>query len=294
LRNLPLPGRHLVRSQLETGLEQYEWRGEAYGYPATAADLDAVIAVYDAYDAASGSAEDGLKGLHLDEALRNTINAAYDFTQAGRKLSKIREGIMAGVEHCPICGISPPRQLDHYLPKSTFKALAIYPRNLVPICGDCNQSKASSVSALPNEQFLHAYYDVVPEIRFLEARPSTAQGLVVDFGIRAGGGLDPLLASRLSYQLNRLRLNMRYAREINSYLTSHTTALHMCFQFAGNEGVRSFLQTQAEVEFGRFHLNHWRPVLLEALGLDDQFCGGGFASILPAVAQPPGSVNPLT
>ncbi|MCA1494452.1 HNH endonuclease [Ensifer sp. NBAIM29] len=263
-------------------MEEYEWKGELRGYPATAADIDNLIGIYDAYDGAFGVAGDALKGEHLDLALRNAVHAAYDFTQIGRKLAVVREVLMAGVEHCPICGISPPRQLDHYLPKSTFKPLAIYPRNLVPICGECNQSKSASASAAPGEQFIHAYYETLPDVTFLKALASTVNGLVVEFRVREDVGLSPLLFERLSFQLSRLHLNARYAKEINTYLTGHTTALHWCFQSGGGMSVRMFLAAQAAVEFDRFHRNHWRPILLQALAGHDAFCDGDFMLILPA------------
>ena len=66
----------------------------------------------------------------------------------------------------------------------------------------------------------------------------------------------------MTYQLSRLRLNERYGQEINPYLSSQTTALYMCFETQGVDGVRDYLNRQASVEFARFHANYWRPVLL--------------------------------
>ncbi len=91
-------------------------------------------ALYDAYDAVGGSPSDVLKGLNLDAALRTAIREGYALTQVGRRLALIRAGVMRGVERCPICGISAPRVLDHHLPKSNYNPLAIYVRNLVPLC----------------------------------------------------------------------------------------------------------------------------------------------------------------
>lgn len=284
MRSLPLPDRDKVREQLAIALEVNERNGEPHGYAVSAAELNAVIALYDAYDAASGEPSEPLKGAALDAALREAIRSSYDLTQRGRRLAAIRIALMQGVEQCPICGISPPRVLDHHLPKAVFHPFAIYVRNLVPLCADCNQFKGAAVGSDPAERFVHPYFEPLPHTRFLRATVTIENGgLLVEFGIDFGAGLPDLLGRRLDYQLRRLRLNSRYAQEVNTYLVSHVTALRMCFEALGADGVRKFLNGQAKIEFDRFHLNHWRPVLLASLENHEGFCRGAFMSLLPVV-----------
>ena len=288
MRTLPCPSRKQARDQLSTALAVHKANGRTRGYPATAAQLDEVIALYDAYDAAKGAPNELLKGADLDEELRAAIQKAYNLTQGGRKLSSIRADLMQGIEHCPICGISPPNELDHHLPKAIFQPLSIYICNLVPICGNCNQLKGAVVSETPAHWYVHAYLEVLPPIRFLRATVSIESGgLVVEFDIDPSADLPDLLRERLEHQLQSLRLNERYAREINMYLTSHATALRLCFNSNGAEEVKLFLEQQAETEFKCFHRNHWRPVLLLALSNHQDFCDGRFRDILP-VAQSDG------
>ena len=96
------------------------------------------------------------------------------------------------------------------------------------------------------------------------------------------------MGKRLRYQLCCLDLNHRYSREINLYLTSQSTALEFVFQSGGAEAVRLYLCKQSEVEFTRFHRNHWRPVLLLSLKNHQGFCEGGFMDVLSR-GQPTGS-----
>lgn len=254
-----------------------------------------MIALYDAYDLAAGRPDEQLAGLNLDAALRATILDAYNLTQTERRLASVRSDLMHGVERCPVCSISAPRVLDHHLPKTSYNALAIYVRNLVPLCFDCNLSKSSSVSADPNQQFIHPYFDVLPNERFLRAEIEVVNGgLVAEFGLDPAVHLPPKLASRLNYQLDRLSLNARYAREINSYLTSQTTGIHMCFDALGAVGVRKYLSDQALVEFAQFHANHWRPLLLYALAHDADFCARAFKIVLPkSPSNLPGTIDLL-
>jgi hypothetical protein len=285
---LPLPVRDIVREQLTVALEVHERNGVQHGYPISDAELDAVIALYDAYDAAGGAPGDPLKGLDLDQALRTAIQEAYDLTQAGRRLASIRATVMKDVERCPICGISAPRALDHYLPKAGYHPLAIYVRNLVPLCAECNQFKSAAASGDLAQRFIHPYFEELPNERFLRAEVTIEDGgLIAEFGLNPTVEMPGLLAARLLYQLRRLRLNARYAQEINTCLSSHTTALHMCFDVLGVDGVRNYLHRQATVEFAQFHANYWRPVLLLALAGHDDFCAGGFRDVLPSAMLPP-------
>lgn len=109
--------------------------------------------------------------------------------------------------------------------------------------------------------------------------------MIAEFALEPAVEISELLAARLTYQFKRLRLNARYAQEINTYLSSQTNALYMCFDTLGAEGVRDYLNRQASVEFVRFHANYWRPVLLLALASHDEFCGGAFRDVLPRLGS---------
>ena len=283
MRTLPCPSRDEAQAYLVRAIETYVHAGIAKGYAASQAEIDSVIALYDAYDAGLGSPSEALKGAELLQQFRDAIYSGYDFTQAGGKLASVRSSLMAGVELCPICGIAPPRQLDHHLPRSDYRPLAVYPRNLVPLCQECNQSKGKSAAEEPAQQFFHPYLEDIPDTPFLRAGVTIqGGGLLAIFDIDPAAPIEALVRARLSFVLQRLKLNERYAREINIYLTSQATAVRMLFDSAGVDGVRSYLFAQADVESRQFHLNHWRPVLLRALAAHDGFCNGEFAIVLPA------------
>ena len=126
MQHLPCPSREKVRDHLVSALTG---KGKS-NYPVTEEQLTYVITLYDSYDVVSGFPSEALKGGTLDEALRDAIRGAYDLTQKNGRLSRIRSTLMRGVEFCPICGISAPHELDHYLPITVFPPLAIYVRIL--------------------------------------------------------------------------------------------------------------------------------------------------------------------
>lgn len=283
MRKLPCPSRDDAQAHLVRAVEPYVHAGIAKGYAATQAEIDSIIAIYDAYDAGLGGPSEALKGGELLQQFRDAIYNGYDFTQSGGKLASVRSALMSGVELCPICGIAPPRQLDHHLPRSDYRPLAVYPRNLVPLCQECNQSKSKSAAENPAQQFFHPYLEDIPETPFLRVAVTLeAGGLIAIFDIDPTAPIEAIVSERLSFVLERLKLNERFAREINIYLTSQATAVRMLFDNAGAGGVREYLLAQADVESRQFHLNHWRPVLLRALAVHDGFCSGGFVHVLPA------------
>lgn len=281
MRNLPEPSRDSDRSDLKKGIRCYRYRGETLGHDITAAEIDAVVALYDTYEADRGAPCNKLKGTTLPASLRNAIHAAYDKTQEGRTLHSVRELLFKDVDLCPVCGIDPATELDHHLPQSIFKPLAIHTRNLVPMCHPCNHAKLAGFDE-EGAGFLHPYYDLLPDLDFLRATVDLANGaLLVSFAIDAAAALPPGYCDRLTGQMHALDLEVRYQKEVNTYISSHAAALHLANRGTGQEGVRKTLKLQKRYEIKAFHRNHWRPALLRALADHDDFTGGGFAEVLP-------------
>ena len=282
MRNLPLPSRDSDRTDLRRAVRRYRYAGELRGHDITDAEIEQIVALYDRYEADSGAAHDDLKGEGLPQNLRDTIHAAFAKTQEGRTLHPIRERLFRDVEQCPICGIAAPDELDHHLPQSVFKPLAIHIRNLVPMCHTCNSAKRAGFGEDEFTGFLHPYYDVLPEVDFLQAAVAVRnEALVVSFAINTGVALPAGWTDRMANQFETFELDDRFQKEVNTNVASHAVSLHLTYRQNGQAGVRALLRLQAEFETAAFHRNHWRPVLLRALADLDEFTDGGFAVVLP-------------
>lgn len=284
MRNLPLPSRESDRADLAKAIRTYHYKGETRGYTATPEDIEAIIALYDRYDADRGIACNQLRGDDFGEPLNLTLHRAYDLTQTRRKLGSLRQVLFTGIDLCPICGIGPAVELDHHLPRSIFRPLAIYARNLVPMCHACNHAKLAGFGEQDEGEilFLHAYFDTLPDLDFLRVDLEIQNGgLVVKFSIVDHPALPEGYADRLTFQMTELNLNARYVDEVNTYISSHAIALHISHRARGAEDVRRFLTLQARYETAAFYRNHWRPILLAGLAGHDAFVEGGFADVLP-------------
>lgn len=291
MRNLPPPDRADALDHLVEALRVRQWRGTTVGYAASHGELDALIALYDAYDGARGAPSKTLLGGALAHDLKHALERAYRRTYEGGSLEPIRTRVMSVTHRCPVCGIGAATELDHFLPKSVYKALAIYVRNLIPLCHDCNHAKGTTVNEDPARQFVHAYFDELPDTAFLLADVDIeGDGLTAEFTVSDTTDLSDELRVKLSFQFEMLKLNDRYQPEINVYLTSQAVSLNMVYAADGSDFVRGFLLAQADVEETAFHRNHWRPLLLRALADHEDFCDGGFRDILPT---PPGATSEL-
>ena len=285
MRNLPEPPRDRDKSDLRKATRRYTYGGVLKGHAITAAEVVEVVKLYDLYEADRGAACDKLKGCDLPATLLDTVHAAFDKTYEKRQLHDLREMLFKEAALCPICGLDPPTELDHQLPRSVFKPLSIHTRNLVPMCHLCNNAKLAGFGE-GGAAFLHVYYDKLPDLDFLKADVALNGGtLVATFAIDAGAALPAGFTDRLSGQMQALGLDDRYQQEVNTYVASHAAALHLVHGADGQDGVRAMLRLQARFEREAFHRNHWRPTLLRALADYDGFTDRGFAEVLPIRAD---------
>lgn len=232
-----------------------------------------IHAVYQRYEALLGQPHGDLTPPILNTA-RPRLYAAYDQVQIGGRLAALRARLLASTDACPYCGFGEPKDLDHYLPRSIYGELAIYPNNLVPSCGPCNNAKRTVVpgmAAAHGPGLIHAYFQALPDLDFLKADIVFHAGsLVVTFRIDTSD-MDPDLATRLQFQLDRLKLNDRYIKQINKFVSEQRLAILM-FRAYGGEVLRDYLQRCADSLARSFHRNDWRVALLRALAEQPNFC----------------------
>lgn len=242
-------------------------------YALSHAERAAIHAVYQLYDALAGQPHADLTPAILNTA-RSPLYAAYDQVQIGGRLAKLRERILASTNQCPYCGFGEPRDLDHYLPRSAFGELAIYPRNLIPSCSPCNNAKRTVVPGLEpasGPSLIHAYFQELPNVEFLRADVTFEEGtLQVQYRVD-GGGLDPVLTTKLQFQLDRLKLNDRYKGQINKFLSEQRAAMLM-FREIDAVLFGEYLMRCANSLGESFGRNDWRPALLRALAANSDFC----------------------
>ncbi|ARU02447.1 HNH endonuclease [Yoonia vestfoldensis] len=240
-------------------------------YALSAEEWTAIEAVYRLYDDLGGQPDTALRPAALDAA-RPSLYEAYNQVQIGGRLADLRAHLLASTNSCPYCGFGEPKDLDHYLPRSVYGELAIYPNNLVPSCGPCNNAKRAVVPGIgPGPGLIHPYFQELPEADFLTAEITFEDGsLDVSFAIDYEP-INPDLAAKLQFQLERLKLNQRYPAQINKFINEQCISILMLREL-GAELVATWLRRNAVSLADSFHRNDWRVALMRALAEVPEFC----------------------
>ena len=251
-------------------------------YPLTQSEKDAVKSIYKIYDDSLGRPKAELDGSILSNELKAALYSAYNEVQEGRRLQRLRDRLKLLAVRCPLCGIGPVTDLDHHLPRSRFKGLSIYARNLVPTCHSCNNKKRTVAGETPDQQFIHAYFDALPQERFLIADVSVSDaGITVNFRAEQTANMPQEAYDRISFQIERLNLVERYRPEVNVFLESQKDSFDLVFGAEENaDRLRNFLILSARSHERSFGLNDWRTSLFYGLAACDAFCTGGFRKAL--------------
>lgn len=277
MRKIKSPDCKLVLSELTTALT---YKNNNPKYKLEAEEEVIISSIYAQYKSTKGAPHDNFKSTTLQDDTNNALYHAYGETQEGGRLYDLRSRILVSVSRCPFCGISEADELDHHLPRSIFKAIAIYPLNLIPLCHKCNNKKKTVTGENIEERFTHVYFDDFPDFPLLKANVELQNNaLSVDFTIEKNG-ISELLFKQLNFQIERINLNNRLKKECNIYLSSIGSIIENSFGENNAENLRDILISQSNENKKIFGLNDWRTAFLLSLSSCEDFCNGGFKEVL--------------
>lgn len=233
-------------------------------------DKDELKLIYDHYDKNNGKSDNKYKISNVISSTKaTTIKNAYTRTQGHGDLSYIRIALLKTAKYkCAFCGQNERLTLDHYLPESEYKLVAINRQNLVPICFNCNLLK----NAKPAADFIHVYYDILPEDQFLIANIQI-QGLAINitFDIDAKAfdtnRNNPLFFKCLN-QIKHIQLEDR----INEILSGFLAQTFMNDgDIVDNQVLKMTMKVFINNHEKLYGVNDWRTVVLRALEQDGNF-----------------------
>lgn len=128
-----------------------------------------------------GMADFCISPLPSDVSIEELLKVYQDkFAHKDTPGRKYYNQIMLSPSHgiCPICGVRPVSNLDHYLPKSQFPTLQVTPLNLVPTCRDCNFDKHAHSTLEAKSIPLNPYFDDISRDCWLGAKPLSDQSVL--------------------------------------------------------------------------------------------------------------------
>lgn len=171
--------------------------------------------------------------------------------------------ILAGAcGKCAICGIGAASTLDHYLPKTGYPTLCVFPANLVPECQSCNKNKGAFIQRENKKMLFHPYFDDFSEVRWLEAR------LVFSSVIRAeyynNYISNPIIASRISLTVEKYKLFPLFTIQANSDISNNISMWRYQLQSTGANELKKFF-SMCRISREKEDINSWSSALYRAL-----------------------------
>lgn len=238
-----------------------------------------VIDAYEEYEEAAPEVGT-LVALDINENQQAAMRHAYNVET--QPMLALRGALLGRpvVFRCPFCGIGESSTLDHYLPKEQYPEFAIFPLNLVPSCGVCNNRKRDHVliDGTDVRMFLHPCFDTIPDEQFLVARTRIeADALVISFRLRRPEGMAMRTYRHLQSHFEVLNLADRYRRMSLDHLGEFYPALRRAYgddEDAGRVVNELFEAAEDAEEVAGY--NFWRAKLYRALAVNNAFCDGGF------------------
>lgn len=210
------------------------------------------------YDAGNGAVTEEQHSWVSSEGAKS-IHKNYPETYSGKPLDFIRKALCDDVLKCPYCAVGQVNTLDHYMPKSKYKALALCRLNLVPMCWACNKQKGHDK---PYDEFVHPYYTgLTPGTVFLRADIQVVNNdLAVTFSFDADGLNNAHLHSQLTSHWRNLKLDERLQKSVIDFIHSEVLS---------ESDDKEVLQVSLEALLSKaqkgYGMNDWRTSVLKAL-----------------------------
>lgn len=179
----------------------------------------------------------------------------------GRKYyNTIRE--QAKLNICPICGIRPVKNLDHYLPKAKYPTLSVTPNNLIPSCRDCNMDKRDSASCDSQNIPVHLYFDDIPNEPWLHV--TVGDNLEILYYISCPKTVDEGVRKRLEKHLEFYDLHELYSSHASSQIADSINMWKKVMFQSGEQALKLSLEDECE-SAEKNDLNSWKSALYRGL-----------------------------
>jgi hypothetical protein len=176
---------------------------------------------------------------------------------------------------CPYCNVGEVYELDHFLPKGRFPDLNVHPLNLIPICHPCNHIKLETVPLAEDQHFLHPYFDVLPNVRWLFATLAVESGgPVLSYRVELDDQYGPL-ARRLDYHFHELELDRRFRTLAATVLVELEAEISEHLGVLDAQDMAEHFRDLGQTSFVR-HGNSLETAAYFAAAESYEYCSGGY------------------
>lgn len=207
----------------------------------------------------------------LPETIKNDLLSCYSDNVTFRQ---VRKQILGDGNKCPYCTINTATTIDHYFDKIDYPEFSVYSRNLIRSCADCNQKKGTKVfDKNGNRQYLHFYFDVIPEDQFLYISfiydpvfHTTEIKLSLDFSECAGN------TTLIRNHFTNLNLDSQFTKQIQSHLSIIVEIIKNAKK--DNNTLKEIISTLEYIQksyMKKYGNNYWKTSMYKGLLLSKEY-----------------------
>lgn len=170
---------------------------------------------------------------------------------------------------CPYCMLDRPRTLDHYIPKAEFPEYAMFVKNLIPCCYDCNNVKDELWRTNTARQFIHFYNDNILDMQFLHSEllfNGNGVAPIVQHSLRQPARMSINNFRIVSAHFSNLALLKAYDDRANNSLSSEIETLETYINLGiQNSAIIDILHTRFTSLSTSHGINYYQAVLYQTL-----------------------------
>lgn len=166
--------------------------------------------------------------------------------------------------YCPYCNHGEISQIDHYIPQAKYSLCNIHPKNLIPICANCNKDKDDFVGTDEGTNLLHPYYDDLDRHQWLFAEVVASDGICkyeINYYCRPSIDVySPLEIERLKNNF----INMKFSERFRRIARSYSRTIENQFKNKNDDICRLFVKDMMDEKTVENGKNHWLVALYQA------------------------------
>lgn len=192
-----------------------------------------------------------------------------------KQIAQLRDAVLTQngykKDSCPLCECDSVSTMDHYLPKKKYPLFVVHPRNLIPCCNSCNQSKSENVYKEGKRMYWNCYLDKPISTRYLYCTIKIKDGLLTgEFSINTKG-LSFREASIVENTMNNKGQNVlnQYNKQIGNEIGE--LVKRISDRMSEGDSFEEIIQNIKKLDLSGQILNDWKDVLKDALLNSDDF-----------------------
>lgn len=163
---------------------------------------------------------------------------------------------------CQYCTINDVNTLDHIVPKECFPEFVVHPKNLIPVCSECNSYKSNKWVKGGNFEFINLYLHKLPYQQFLYVDLKyTNSTFSVKYFLKNTHNIDAILFNIIKNHYDNLKLLNRFQGKANQVISEFENTVRGSLIKLSLKDSLECAKATIIYEQSRLGMNHYENVL---------------------------------